>query len=227
VRLRGPRNHFRLDESARALILIAGGIGITPIMAMARRARRLGIDYQLHYSASRRAALAFADELQALHHERLHLHPSDEGARLDLAQLLARPAEGTQVYACGPARMLHAAEAACAHWPAGSLRVEHFAGTARGALDPGRERAFEVQLADSGLRLTVPPDRSLLATLRAANVDVPSDCEEGLCGTCEVRVLAGEVEHRDVVLTRTERAAQDRIISCCSRAAGGRLVLAL
>ncbi|MDM0035569.1 cytochrome P450/oxidoreductase [Variovorax sp. J22P271] len=226
LRIRGPRNHFRLDEGARRLILIAGGIGITPVSAMARRARALGLDYALHYSGRRRATMAFVDELAALHGERLHLHVGDEGRRCDFDALLARPEPGTQVYACGPQRMLDALEAGCAGWPEDALRIEHFASTV-GTLDPSREHAFEVELKDSGITVMVAADRTVLSALRAANVDIPSDCEEGLCGTCEVRVLGGEVDHRDLVLTRAEREAQSRMMTCCSRARGGKLVLEL
>jgi ferredoxin len=122
--------------------------------------------------------------------------------------------------------MLEALESCCAAWPEGALRVEHFESTLA-TLDPSKEHAFEVELKDSGLVLTVPPDQTLLTALRAANVDVQSDCEEGLCGSCEVRVLSGKVDHRDVVLTRTERDANTKMMACCSRACEGRLVLEL
>ncbi|MDH6593648.1 cytochrome P450/ferredoxin-NADP reductase [Variovorax sp. TBS-050B] len=226
LRIRGPRNHFRLDESAKKAIFIAGGIGITPVSAMARRAKALGMDYELHYSGRSRARMAFLDELAALHGERLHVHAGDEGRRCDLRALLAQPVAGAQVYACGPLRMLEALEDCCAGWPEGSLRVEHFESTLA-TLDPSKERAFEVELKDSGLVIAVAPDQTLLSALRAANVDVQSDCEEGLCGSCEVRVLAGRVDHRDVVLTRTEREANTKMMACCSRACDGRLVLEL
>ena len=227
LKIRGPRNHFRLDESCGKLVLIAGGIGITPISAMARRAQALGLDYALHYSGRRRSAMPFIDELAALHGERLHLHVSDEGGRNDLPALLATPDPDTQIYACGPVRMLQALDACCAHWPDDALRVEHFESTL-GALDPSKEQAFEVELKDSGIVVQVPADQTLLRALRAANIDVQSDCEEGLCGSCEVRVLAGEVDHRDVVLIRAERDANQKMMTCCSRACGGqRLVLEL
>lgn len=226
VRVRGPRNHFRMDESAARLIFIAGGIGITPISAMARRARELGLDYQLHYSGRARGCMALLDDLAQLHGERLHLHVSDEGGRNDFAALLAQPDAGTQIYACGPERMLAALQEACAGWPEDALRVEHFHSTLA-TLDPSREHAFEAELKDSGIVLQVPADQTLLAALRAANIDVQSDCEEGLCGSCEVRVLDGAVDHRDVVLTRAEREAGSRMMACCSRAQGGRIVLEL
>lgn len=226
LKIRGPSNHFRLDEGLQRMIFIAGGIGITPIAAMARRAAELGRDYQLHYSGRRRAGMALVDELSALHGARLHLYASDQGQRNDLAALLAEAPPATGIFACGPERLLAAVQAACVHWPEDALRVEHFSSTLA-QLDPSREQAFELELKDSGLLLPVPADRTVLSVLRAANIDVQSDCEEGLCGSCEVRVLAGAVDHRDVVLTRAEREANDRMMSCCSRGLGGRLVLEL
>ncbi len=226
LEIRGPRNHFRMDESLGSAVFIAGGIGITPISAMARRARAVGMRYELHYSGRSRAAMAMLDELAALHGDRLQVHASDEGRRNDLRALLATPRPDTRVYACGPVRMLRALEDACATWPADALRIEHFVSTAS-ALDPSREHAFEVELKDSGITVAVAADQTLLAALRAANIDVQSDCEEGLCGSCEVRVLAGQVDHRDVVLTRAERETHSRMMSCCSRASGGKLILEL
>ncbi|MBY4732678.1 cytochrome P450/oxidoreductase [Cupriavidus pauculus] len=227
VKVRGPRNHFRLDETCRKAIFIAGGIGVTPISAMARRAKALGIDYVIHYCGRSRTAMALLDELAALHGARLRAHVRDEGQRADFAQILGTPNGDTQIYACGPARMIDALQACCAHWPEDSLRVEHFSSTL-GALDPDREQPFTVELKDSGLTLDVPATQTLLQALRCANIDVQSDCEEGLCGSCEVRVLAGDVDHRDVVLTRAERDANDRMMSCCSRAMrGSKIVLAL
>ncbi|GAA4012885.1 cytochrome P450/oxidoreductase [Actimicrobium antarcticum] len=223
--MRGPRNHFRLDEDAGKIVFVAGGIGITPISAMARRARSLGIDYQLHYSGRRRSTMALLDDLAALHGDRLHVYAGDERHN-DLAALLRTPESGTRIYACGPAKMLRALEICSAHWPDDALRTEHFVAT-KGQLDPAKEHAFEVELKDSGLVVKVRADQTMLAALRAANVDVQSDCEEGLCGSCEVRVLAGEVDHRDVVLTRAERDANNKVMTCCSRALGGRLVLEL
>ncbi|CAD6546705.1 Carnitine monooxygenase reductase subunit [Paraburkholderia hiiakae] len=224
LKIRGPRNHFRLDEEGARAIFIAGGIGITPVSAMARRARELGIDYELHYSGRSRKTMALADELAQLHGERLHMHVSEEGTRNDFAALNVD--EHARVYACGPARMLEALEVCSEAWPEDALRVEHFAASG-GKLDPSQEQAFEVELKDSGLVLNVGADQTVLDALRRANIDVQSDCEEGLCGSCEVRVLAGEIDHRDVVLTRAERETQTRMMTCCSRAKSGRLILEL
>lgn len=227
LRIRGPRNHFRFDEGCERAIFIAGGIGITPVSAMARRARALGIDYQFHYCGRSRSAMAMLEELQALHGNRFHVYAGDEGRRADLGHLLAQPDRGTHIYACGPQRMLDALAECCEAWPEDALRVEHFV-SKLGTLDASKEQSFTVELKDSGLVMEVPPDQTLLSALRGANIDVQSDCEEGLCGSCEVRVLAGQVDHRDVVLTRSEREANNRMMACCSRACGGgRLVLEL
>jgi cytochrome P450/ferredoxin-NADP reductase len=226
LKIRGPRNHFRFDESSRKAIFIAGGIGITPIIAMARRARELGMEYTLHYSGRSRSTMAYLDDLSCEHGDRLHVYAKDEGMRCDFAALLASPQPDTRVYACGPVRMLEALESHGAAWPDDAIRIEHFASTLT-RLDPAKEHAFEAELKDSGITVSVAADQTLLAALRAANIDVQSDCNEGLCGSCEVRVLDGAVDHRDVVLTRAEREANGKMMSCCSRAAGKKIVLEL
>lgn len=232
LRVRGPRNHFRMDEShAGRYVFVAGGIGITPVMTMARRARELGLDYEFHYSCRNRDWMAFGDELQALHGERLTLHISEEGRRNDFNALAARLTgeAGVQIYACGPTRMLEALQVAVtqAGLPEDALHVEHFSND-RPKLDPAKEQCFEVELRNSGLTLTVRNDTSLLDTLRAKNIDVQSDCEEGLCGICEVPVVSGDVDHRDSILSPAERRENKRMMACCSRArAGGKVVLDL
>lgn len=226
LKIRGPRNHFRFDEGCRKAIFVAGGIGITPVATMAQRARALGLDYEIHYSGRNRDSMALLPELQTLHGPRLQVYAKDEGQRADYASLLATPQPGALVYACGPVRMLDALAQATAHWPEDSLHVEHFQAT-QATLDPTREHGFEVELKDSGIVLQVPADQTLLSVLRHASIDVQSDCGEGLCGSCEVQVLAGEVDHRDTVLTRAERQAHTKMMACCSRACGQRLVLAL
>ncbi len=226
LRIRGPRNYFRFDPLCRKAIFIAGGIGITPISAMARRARLQEIDYQLHYSGRSRTSMAFIRELAELHGDRLHVYAKDEGLRNDFNALLAGADPGAQIYACGPERMLEAIEQCCADRPADSLRIEHFHSTL-GTLDPSKESSFEVELKDSGIVINVAADQTLLQALRSANIDVQSDCGEGLCGSCEVRVLAGQIDHRDVVLTRAERSANDKMMACCSRSYGARLILEL
>lgn len=230
VRVRGPRNHFHLDESRPGpYVFVAGGIGITPVMAMARRVKALGKPYHIHYSCRSRRAMAFAQQLQSEHGGNISFYVSNEAGRNDFGRLFGGLAANAQVYACGPARMLLALEAAAyaSGLPEGALHVEHFSNE-QPTLDPDRETAFQVELRNSGLTFTVPNDKTLLEVLRAKNIDVQSDCEEGLCGACEVGVVSGDVEHRDSILGAAERRENKRLMTCCSRARnGGTLVLDL
>jgi len=218
VDVQGPRNHFELAPSPRYLF-IAGGIGITPILPMAAAARAAGADHELHYGGRSRRSMAFLAELEGT------LHPQDEVGLLDLDALLGTPRPDTLVYCCGPEPLLAAVEEHCAAWPAGTLHVERFAPKDVG--DVVRAEGFEVELSLTGTTITVTPEQSVLAALEAAGVDVLSSCQEGTCGTCETAVLAGEVDHRDSLLTPDEQAANDTMFVCVSRAAGPRLVLEL
>ena len=221
LKLRGPRNHFRLDEAASRHVLVAGGIGITPILAMADRLKALGRDYELHYAGRSRRSMAFLDRIARDHGDCTTLYPRDEGVRADLAALVARRGKGGQICACGPTRMIDALQALTADLPPGAFAFEHFTG-GDVLLDPEKEQGFDAELTDSGLTVHVPPDQTLLAAIRGAGIDLPSDCEEGLCGTCEVQVTEGEIDHRDRVLSAAERAAGDRMMTCCSRAKNGK-----
>ena len=227
LRLRGPKNYFRLEDEADHHVLIAGGIGITPIIAMADRLKQLGRDYTVHYCGRSRGAMAFAERLIADHGDAAVLHVSDEGSRADLAAIVAEAGgTGVQIHACGPAHLLEALTGHCAQLPEGGLRSEVFATETPGGALPG-DMPFDIELADSDLSLTVPVGQTLLDVVRAAGIDVPSDCEEGLCGSCEVRVLEGDIDHRDRVLSAAERAEGGRMMACCSRSAGRSLRLAL
>ena len=228
VRVRGPRNHFALDPTASRYIFVAGGIGITPVIAMADQVKGQGGDYRIHYAGRSRISMAFLDRLARDHGEHLVLHPGDEGesARMDLSAIFAEPQAGTQVYSCGPRRLLDALAEATADWPEDALHVEHFTSTLE-KLDPDKEHAFDVVLKDSGITVPVAADQTVLQALRAANIDVQSDCEEGICGSCEVPVLDGSLDHRDLVLTHTERAAGKSMMTCCSRARGASITLAV
>ncbi len=169
--------------------------------------------------------MAFLDRLRRDHGDRLHLYPALEGRRLDAAAVIGASMADAQIYACGPGRLLGALEAIMRDQPA-RLHVEHFS-AASTRLDPENEISFNVELRDSGLSVHVGPDQTLLQALHAIGVDVPCDCQEGLCGSCEVRVLAGEIDHRDKVLSTAERAENTRMMACCSRARDSKLVLAL
>jgi ferredoxin-NADP reductase len=220
----GPRNHFVLEPAPRYLF-IAGGIGITPIVPMLQAAEAAGADWRLVYGGRRRASMAFGDALVSRYGSRVQLKPEDETGLLPLSDLLGTPDPGTLVYCCGPEPLLVAAEEACAGWPAGALHVERF--SPREVGDPVLSAGFEVELATSGMVLTVPPERSILDVVEEAGVQVLSSCQEGTCGTCETAVLEGEPEHRDSLLTPEEQAAGDTMFICVSRSRSERLVLDL
>ncbi|HEU0103132.1 MAG TPA: PDR/VanB family oxidoreductase [Mycobacteriales bacterium] len=224
VHVRGPRNHFPLVSSPRYLFL-AGGIGVTPLLPMVASADAVGADWRLVYGGRSRASMAFAGQLQERYGDRVVLAPQDEVGLLDLEGLLGRPAEDTAVYCCGPEPLLLAVEQRCAGWPAGSLHVERFSPKAQH--EPVLAGSFEVELTLTGTTVVVQPGQSILEAVEATGVDVLSSCQEGTCGTCETPVLAGEVDHRDSLLTADEQAANDTMMICVSRAACPRLVLEL
>ena len=223
VRVRGPRNNFELAASPRYQF-IAGGIGITPMLPMIAAASSAGTDWQLLYGGRRRASMAFLGEL-AHYGDRVTVAPQDETGLLDLDALLGAAQPDTLVYCCGPEPLLAAVEQRCRAWPPRSLRVERF--SARPLTEPVRAEAFEVELTQSGLTLTIPPDRSILDVAEEAGVGVLSSCAEGTCGTCETAVLSGLPDHRDSVLTEEERRAGDCMMICVSRSCTARLVLDL
>lgn len=225
-----PKNHFPLARQARTSLLLAGGIGITPLLAMAEDMAAHGADFQLHYCTRTRARTAFYERLQTSPFAaRVHFH-FDDGApaqRLDVAALLARPQPGVHVYVCGPRGFMDAV-LSTAHsygWPPAQLHYEYF--SAEPVAPSAADAAFEVQLARSGRVIAVPADRTVVQALAAAGIEIPTSCEQGICGTCLTRVLAGIPEHRDAYLTPEERAAGDRFLPCCSRAKTPRLVLDL
>jgi ferredoxin-NADP reductase len=229
IDVRGPRNNFELAPSPKYVFLaggiVAGGIGITPLMPMVVAAERAGAEWEFHYGGRSRTSMAFRDALDAAHGPRVTLHPQDEVGLIDLDRILGTPQPDTLVYCCGPEPLLKAVEECCADWPSGSLHVERFAPKDVG--EPVLTGAFEVELATSGLTLTVPPDRSILQVVEEAGIAVLSSCQEGTCGTCETGVLEGAVDHRDSLLTPEEQAANDTMFICVSRAACPRLVLEL
>jgi ferredoxin-NADP reductase len=224
VRVRGPRNHFPLVASPHYRF-VAGGIGITPLLPMMAEATAAGAEWSLLYGGRSRASMAFTDELER-YGDRVTLAPQDEVGLLDLDALLGTPQPDTLVYCCGPEPLLAAVEQRCASWPAGSLHLERFAAKP-GASEGGDDHAFEVELAQTGVTLAVPADRSIFDVVQEAGVSVIGSCLEGICGTCETFVLEGEPEHRDSVLSDEEHAANETMMICVSRCRGERLVLDL
>ncbi|MFY9514623.1 MAG: PDR/VanB family oxidoreductase [Rubrivivax sp.] len=221
-----PRNDFPLQPGSSPVLLLAGGIGITPLLTMAAQCRRQGRPVRLVYAGRSRALMAFVPELQQLLGSGLQLHADDEaGAPLDVGALLAGCAADETVHVCGPQPLLDAvlAAAKARSWPAARVRFELFTAPAAEAGD----RGFEVVLSSSGRTLQVAADQTLLQALIAAGCDPMFDCQRGECGVCAVPVLDGEIEHRDHVLSAREKAANNVIQVCVSRAKGARLVLDL
>jgi ferredoxin-NADP reductase len=227
VRVRGPRNHFPLVD-APTYRFIAGGIGITPVMAMLEAVQQAGNNWTLLYGGRTKASMAFADELAQRYPERVTVWPQDERGLLDLESLLKDPEDDTLVYSCGPEPLLAAVEQQCAQWPAGTLHIERFA-----AKTPTAEQAaealdqFEVVCQRSGITLEITADKSILETLEEADIPIMASCYEGVCGTCEARVLEGTPDHRDSMLTEPEKAAGEVMLVCVSRSRTERLVLDL
>ncbi|MBD7996485.1 oxidoreductase [Arthrobacter sp. Sa2CUA1] len=224
--INGPRNNFPLQDS-RKYLFIAGGIGITPILPMIEAAEAAGREWRLAYGGRSRASMAFADELEARYgSEKVLLYPADTHGRIDLQGLLGLPRAKMLVYACGPAPLLNAIEDFCMGWPPGALHTELFSAAALDGSGASAE-PFELDLRNSGLRLEVPVDKTVLEVVEEAGIRVLSSCRQGVCGTCEIRVAAGEVDHRDAVLSAEDKASGETMLVCVSRAAAGCSTLAL
>lgn len=227
VRVRGPRNHFPLIDAPRYRF-IAGGIGITPILAMLEAVQRAGGDWTLLYGGRTKASMAFAEDLVKRYPERVTMWPQDERGLLDLESLFKEPEDNTLVYCCGPEALLSAVEQHSSHWPAGILHIERFAAKAPAA--EGAAAAldqFEVVCQRSGSNFEITSDQSILEVLEEKGIPILGSCYEGVCGTCEARVLEGTPDHRDSVLTDAEKAAGEVMLICVSRSCTERLVLDL
>lgn len=223
-----PRNHFALVPGARHTLLLAAGIGITPLLAMAERLSAADEPFELVYCTRSPERTAFAGHLaQARFAGRVrHVHgetPAQSG--LDLEALLADPLPGQHLYICGPQGFIQAALMAASHWPEGQVHREFF-GAATPAPRSGDD-AFEVELASCGRRVPVAAGQTMLEALRGAGVELQTSCEQGVCGTCLTRVLAGAPDHRDLYLTPEEQAGGDQVLPCCSRSRSAVLVLEL
>ncbi len=222
IRVRGPRNHFPLED-APSYAFIAGGIGITPILAMARATATAGKPWQAAYLGRDRQRLVFAEELQALGAD-VTIWADEKSGRFDLAGYVDGLAAGTHLYACGPGPLLDALEALQTPESSWRLHLERFTAV---NVDTASDTAFEVVLNSSGTSLTVAPGCSLLSALREHGVQIEYSCSEGVCGTCETVVLEGIPDHRDAVLSPEERDSNETMMACVSRARTPRLVLDL
>lgn len=223
----GPRNHFELVDASR-YVFIAGGIGITPILSMVRAADATNSVWELHYGGRTRRSMAYLGTLEKFLGGKLTVIPQDEMGHPDLASILSFGTDDdAEIYCCGPAPLIAAVEARCEEiGKTTSLHIEHF-GRGVGDEIPVTGSAFEIVLAETGLTLQVPPDRSILDVAREVIPDLPFSCQEGVCGTCETDVLEGVPEHHDLILTPEEREEGATMMICVGRCQGPRLVLKL
>ena len=229
LRISAPKNHFALAAGARESLLLAGGIGVTPIMAMAERLAAQGANFAFHYGARSVDRMAFrARILGSPWADKVRFHFDDGAAeqKFDLAALLRGPAADRHLYFCGPIGFLDAVRntARALGWCDAQVHFEYFSNV---VAPSDTDTSFEVELKSSGRVILVGPDQSVTEALAKAGVDVPTSCEQGVCGTCITRVLEGEPDHKDMYFTPDEHALNDQFTPCCSRAKSKRLVLDL
>ena len=224
-----PKNHFPLAHDARRHLLLAGGIGVTPILCMAERLANTGGDFEMHYCTRTPERTAFRQRIAdsgLASRVQFHFDDGDAAQKLDLNAVLAKPTDGVHLYVCGPKGFMDAVLATAREkgWSQAQLHYEFFAGETVATEGDG---SFEVQLASSGKVVVVSAGKTVVAALQDAGVDLPVSCEQGVCGTCLTRVIEGVPDHRDLYLTPEEQAANDQFLPCCSRAKTSRLVLDL
>jgi len=229
LHISAPKNHFPLATEAPHHLLLAGGIGITPLLAMVEQLAREGGSFELHHCTRSRERTPFVARVSASAYAARVQHHFDDGdaaQKLDFAALLQRSPPGTHLYVCGPTGFMDAVLTAgrSAAWPEERLHREYFAAA---PVDHANDGGFELEIASSGRVIPVRADQSALAALLAAGLDIPMSCEQGVCGTCLTGVKAGTPEHHDQYLTPEERAANNQFLPCCSRASSARLVLDL
>lgn len=221
VKIAPPRNNFPLKETAARTVLIAGGIGITPVFCMVKRLAALGRKWDLYYSARTRKDAAFLAELSKFPESHFHFDDEQEGKFLDVPAIVRAAPSDTELYCCGPEPMIAAFEGATAKWPPEQIHVEYFTPKFAAAAEGG----FVVVLARSQREVAVPKGKSILQCVRDLGVQVPFSCEEGICGACETRVIEGVPDHRDSILTESERKESATMMICCSGSKSPRLVL--
>lgn len=224
-----PRNHFELAADARSHLLLAGGIGVTPLLCMAEQLAADGADFTMHYCTRSPARTAFRGRLaNAAWAGRVSLHHDDGDAAqaFDMKQVLARPEAGVHLYVCGPKGFMDAVLATAREqgWPEAQIHYEFFAGA---PVQTDADTDFEVKLAKSGRVIPVRREQTVAQALAAAGVELPVSCEQGVCGTCLTRVIDGTPDHRDMYMTPAEQAKNDQFTPCCSRSLSPLLVIDL
>jgi ferredoxin-NADP reductase len=225
VSVSAPRNNFPLEPTSKSIVLLAGGIGVTPVISMAAALSAADRPYRFIYAGRSRDQLAFLDEAETLSRERLTLHTDDAGGIFNVKGLMASLTADEPLYLCGPKAMIDTAIESAKHlgWADGRLRFEIFAT----AMPVAGDRSFEVVLNNSGKTFLIPPDKTILAVLIEAGEDPLHDCQRGDCGICQVNVIEGTPDHRDYILTDAEKADGKVMQICVSRSKTPRLVLDL
>lgn len=229
LQISAPKNHFPLADQAPHHLLLAGGIGITPLLAMAETLSRRGDAFELHHCTRSRERTAFMERIADAPYASRVSHHFDDAApaqKLDIAATLQGAAPGTHLYVCGPQGFMDAVlgTARAQGWPEARLHFEFFSAA---PVDTSGDGGFEMEIASSGQVICVKPEQTALQALQAAGLDIPMSCEQGVCGTCLTGVKSGTPEHRDQYLTPEERDANHQFLPCCSRARSPRLVLDL
>jgi vanillate O-demethylase ferredoxin subunit len=229
LQISAPKNHFALAHEAQRSLLLAGGIGVTPILCMAERLAISGAAFEMHYCTRSRERTAFYKRIaKARFAEQVKFHFDDGEAaqKLDIAKLLNTPNAGVHLYVCGPKGFMDAvlSSARAQGWPEAQLHYEFFSAEVLKSAD---DASFEVKLASSGRVIKVLAEQTVTQALSAAGVDVPTSCEQGVCGTCLTRVISGTPDHKDMYLTPEEQVANDQFMPCCSRSKTPLLVLDL
>lgn len=229
LQVSGPHNFFPLDLQAEHNLLLAGGIGITPLIAMIEQLESLGKSYELHYCTQTPQRTAFMQRLAprvAAGHVQIHHDHGDPRKGLDISGLLKTHRPGSQLYFCGPTGFMKAVEVATSHWPQAAVHCEYFGAEALPTpVARSGGQPLEIQLRKSQRTIMVDPAQTILQALREAQVACESSCESGLCGACKVAYMAGEIEHNDYVLDAQER--QSQVLICCARVRQGPVVLEL
>jgi vanillate monooxygenase ferredoxin subunit len=227
IKIGEPRNNFILEPTAKRVLLLAGGIGITPILCMAEQLASAGTPFEMHYCTQSQRRAAFYDRIAASGFAAyVQFYFDDKGTRIDFDRLLAKREPGHHLYVCGPKGFIAAVldRAKTAGWNPDSLHSEFFAPAEN--LARRKEKAFEIEIFSTGERLRVEADKSVADVLNANGFDIPLSCEQGICGTCMTRVLAGAPDHRDMILTDEEKK-NNQFTPCCSRSVSDVLVLDL
>jgi len=219
IKISHPRNHFHLQEAPERLILLAGGIGITPLLSMAQRLQSLGKEFELHYCSRNENRTAFVELIKNSNFsDKVKFHFDDAGAEqlLDIPSLVGNQPEGANLYVCGPQGFMDAVIDAASSWDPTAIHREYFTVNE----DHENDLSFKVIINSTGQVIDIPEDLSITEVLEEKGISIPVSCEQGVCGTCMTQVVEGQIEHHDYYLTDPEKDAGDVIIACCSRAKG-------